>query len=70
MKNVWIIAAVLAVGLVAGCSSTDDSTSKPNPDAPTTVESTKQGGGDVTVGTMEPGPGAGDAASRVGSATK
>ena len=70
MKNFWIIAAVLAVGLLAGCSSTDDSTAKADPNAPTTIESTKQGGGDVTVGTMEPGPGAGDAASRVGSASK
>ena len=70
MQKLWIIAAVLAVGLVAGCSSTDDSTSKPNPEAPTSVESTKQGGGDVTVGSMEPGPGAGDAASRVGSSAK
>ena len=70
MKKLWILSAILVAGLLAGCSSTDDSTSKPNPDAPTKVESTKDGGGDVTVGTMEPGPGAGDAASRVGSASK
>ena len=69
MKKFWILAIVAVAGVLAGCSTTDESTSAPNPSAPETVEG-KGGANDAQAGSAQMGPGAKDADKILGSALK
>lgn len=69
MKNFWIIAVIAIAGVLAGCSTTDESTSAPNPQAPSTVEG-KGGDANAQSGSAQMGPGAKDADKILGSALK